>query len=384
MLPHQVSEPELQGPASWLGLSGLRLHAPSMDSMCPIVIPTGLQDSRSRDARFGFRLARARGRLRASAAPRLPGWPVETLAYSSETFRASGRSRRPAHGSPAPFCEENVARSRPDRPPSPSLDAAFSLGLAACLDRIAKMPRIHFYNRRSHHEHPSHSSPLETARRGAWETRRSPTSRSLARERCCHLRPRALPDRLAVIRPPIAARLTARRQLRVDRAPLLLALSRQRGKAPKPCRLAGASSIEPSDTSCGRPERGPLSRRDSSRLSQDSPGHVNETGLFRGSRCLPSEKPAPNPLSRARRGALPPLAGGGSRRTCSSRLKATTRPFHAAFACAWRPRALLRFLQVSVATSTTTDRSNPRAGGIRTAGRLFSLHVRFPGRVRSR
>jgi hypothetical protein len=132
--------------------------------------------------------------------------------------------------------------------------------------------------------------------------------------------PRALPDHLAVIRPPTAARLTARSRLRVDRAPLLLALSRQRGRAPKPYRLAGAPSIEPSDTSCGRPERGPRSRRDSSRLSTALPGHVNETGFCEARGAFHRRGPR-RTLSRELAGErCRPLAGGGSRRTCSSRL----------------------------------------------------------------
>jgi hypothetical protein len=47
------------------------------------------------------------------------------------------------------------------------------------------------------------------------------------------------------------------------------------------------------------------------------PRHVNATA-FQSSRCLPPERTFANTLSSARRGALPPLASVGSRRTCSS------------------------------------------------------------------
>jgi len=40
--------------------------------------------------------------------------------------------------------------------------------------------------------------------------------------------------------------------------------------------------------------------------------------IFQSSRCLPPEKTCARSLSRAREEPLPPLAGDGSRRTCSS------------------------------------------------------------------
>jgi hypothetical protein len=86
------------------------------------------------------------------------------------------------------------------------------------LGRVAKMLRIRFYNRRSRHEHSRQTSPLETARRAPWETRQRSTSRhSLDAGRFRPCRPRTAPDHLAVIRPPAAPCLTARRRLRSDR-----------------------------------------------------------------------------------------------------------------------------------------------------------------------
>ena len=291
-----------------------------MDSMGSFMRQAGLPVSRSRDTPAGFRLDRVhQAAFEPPARPDSRPAPPKHLRISARLSRLQVARGDPLTAFRHPSARGNVARSRPDRPPSMSLDAAPSLGLAAYLGRIAKMPRIHFYNRRSHHEHPSRTSLLETARRGAWETRRSPTSRSLARG-VLPPPPRALPDHLAVIRPPTAARLTARSRLRVDRAPLLLALSRQRGRAPGALSAAGAPSIEPSDTSCGRPERGPRSRRDSSRLSTALPGHVNETGFCEARGAFHRRSPR-RTLSRELAGErCRPLAGGGSRRTCSSRL----------------------------------------------------------------
>lgn len=117
-----------------------------------------------------------------------------------------------------PCRAENDYRSRPDRSPSPSLCAASSSRLSAFLGRRAKMPRIRFYNRRSRHEHPRRHlfrSPF-AVRRGKPASVRRPDRLSAS-----SLRPRfpAAPDRLSVIRPPTASRLTARRRLRARRLP---------------------------------------------------------------------------------------------------------------------------------------------------------------------
>jgi hypothetical protein len=53
--------------------------------------------------------------------------------------------------------------------------------------------------------------------------------------------PRTTPDHLAVIRPPAAPRLTARRWLRADRLPRSCSLARGGVEAPQLCRLAAAS-----------------------------------------------------------------------------------------------------------------------------------------------
>jgi len=82
------------------------------------------------------------------------------------------------------------------------------------------MPRNRFYNRRSRHEHsckhhlwrpfiercgkPAGARFLDRSRDAVFSNRDVST---------------AAPDHLAVIRPPTAARLTARRRLRVDRLP---------------------------------------------------------------------------------------------------------------------------------------------------------------------
>jgi hypothetical protein len=70
----------------------------------------------------------------------------------------------------------------------------------------------------SRHEHPRPTPPLETHHRAPWETRRRSTSRPTAEmRRLRRHRPRRAPDHLAVIQPPAAPRLTARRWLRADR-----------------------------------------------------------------------------------------------------------------------------------------------------------------------
>lgn len=98
---------------------------------------------------------------------------------------------------------------------------------------------------------------------------------------------------------------------------------------------------------------------------------------FPNSRCLPSHETGAIALSSARTERRLPLACGGFRRTCSFRLETWTRPLAAPLSrAAWRPRALVRLLQVDASTSTTADPSN-----IRTTGSVVGTTAR---RVKSR
>jgi hypothetical protein len=93
------------------------------------------------------------------------------------------------------------------------------------------MPRIRFYNRRFASRAPMSKHHLwRLPADPPWETRRRSTSRSLSTRglfgpraqgaRPCAYGSIATPDHLAVIRPPTAARLTARGRLRADWLPL--------------------------------------------------------------------------------------------------------------------------------------------------------------------
>ena len=226
------------------------------------------------------------------------------------------------------------------------------------------MPRIRFYNRRSRHEHPSETPLSETARRAPWETRRRSTSRPpSARAFACGLR--AAPDHLAVIRPPTAARLTARLPASGPSTTSFRTTSvrRRRGRpgffGPRClCRF------EPSGTSHRRPNRESRFRSSNCRtlralFRSHDPGSAGarqchrsprDRGAFR--RVRPPQGPFRAPawcaVTAGRRRQLPHVFIE-VRRTA-------TRPLFVRYSRApSRPRALARLLQVHVSTSTTTD-----------------------------
>jgi hypothetical protein len=161
----------------------------------------------------------------------------------------------------APFCEANDQGPRPGRWPSPSLGSASrsasrlpSTALPRCLE-FASTTDV------SRHEHPSETPPPETTRRPPWETPPAFDFEILLARGVSAVRARKTPDHLAVIQPPAATCLTARRRLQVVQHSLALprdALSRaEREQAQKTVRAFSAIGqprrSEPSDTShCDR------------------------------------------------------------------------------------------------------------------------------------
>jgi hypothetical protein len=162
----------------------------------------------------------------------------------------------------APFCGGDDQRSRPDRWPHPSLDSAARKALRRSSRAAPRCLESASTTDVSRHEHPRQTSPLETARRNT--VGNPPTFRHRDRPRgkaaFPPFRPRTAPDHLAVIRPPTAPCLTARRRLRADRLPAF-ALARS-GWGEERRSFLGCRRLrrfEPSDTSPERPARGRVS-----------------------------------------------------------------------------------------------------------------------------
>jgi hypothetical protein len=133
--------------------------------------------------------------------------------------------------------------------------------------------------------------------------------------------PRKTPDHLAVIRPPTAARLTARRRLRASRLPPWSAPSRGVGES-----AAALSAVQllrrssPLTPLLGDMRRGAGASL-ACRVRPVHPGHVNATGLS-GPEVPSTGEDRASALSRARRSAA--HAGRrGSRRTLSSMFENT-------------------------------------------------------------
>jgi hypothetical protein len=157
-----------------------------------------------------------------------------------------------------------------------------SLGLSACLGHGVKMPRLHFYNQRSRHEHSISTPLLETACQMPAGCPAGSRLRDRLPEilvRCRHLAFQdPAPDRLSVIRPPAAMRLTAHLPASV-RSTAAWTLARPSGELRRFFGSPDALSIRPSDTSFSslpsarspREEVGPLSGR----LILARRGHVN-------------------------------------------------------------------------------------------------------------
>jgi len=192
--------------------------------------------------------------------------------------------------------------------------------------------------------------------------------------------PRTTPDHLAVIRPPTAPRLTARRRLRADRLPR------------SGLRARWGESTAAFSADGGFAESNPLTplvdgrawnagarhfNRRPSRVSPFPPEHVNAPA-FPSSRCLPPEKTCANALSSAREERCHRWPAGTVAARVHRRSRTSTRPLSARYSRASsRPRAPLRLLQVNVSTSTTRDRSNIPNRGV-AVGTTAMLDRRSP------
>jgi hypothetical protein len=225
------------------------------------------------------------------------------------------------------------------------------------------MPRNRFYNRRSRHEHPCVDTtfgdcpPSAVGKPAGVPLRDRPGAR-----RVSATLPGTAPDHLAVIRPPTAARLTARRRLRADRQPTCRAGARVGERAPQLFRLTAAPpgrtlwhlcAATGDARSAPMPSRGPVP---AGARQCDRPFRAR--GAFH--RARPRGR-----LRRARPERCFPLAGGTAAARVHRCSQTATRSFFASSSLALSgPRALVRLLQVDIATSTTEDRSNiPTTGG---------------------
>jgi hypothetical protein len=221
-------------------------------------------------------------------------------------------------------CHEEERSSTSSRPTTFDLAGRrASPSLSARLGRGVKMPRLRFYNQRSRHEHSISTPLLETACHLPAGCPAGSRLRDRLPEilvRCRHLAFQdPAPDRLSVIRPPAAMRLTAHLPASV-RSTAAWTLARPSGELRRFFGSPDALSIRPSDTSFSslpsarspREEVGPLSgrlilaRRGTSMPAADP-----------RSRRLPSYGTDPGALARSLFGALLRLAGRCSFRAFS-------------------------------------------------------------------
>jgi hypothetical protein len=95
------------------------------------------------------------------------------------------------------------------------------------------------------------------------------------------------------------------------------------GRVPVLVRLLAAPSTRPSGTSTRQQGRGRASAQCPCRVGSIQPGYVNTEWPFRARGAFDRGRPASlvRRKSRRTRGAAPSLAGGGARRTCSSRFE---------------------------------------------------------------
>jgi len=141
-----------------------------------------------------------------------PSWRRLFIGHhqTRDSHRAHARC-----SSGAPFCEANDHRSRPDRSPSPSLDAEPRSASRLRLDIAVKMPRLRFYNQRFASRAPAKTPSPETTAVRPGITRRRSASGSLLARGVSAVRSSATPDHLAVtraiIQPPTVTCLTARK-----------------------------------------------------------------------------------------------------------------------------------------------------------------------------
>lgn len=127
---------------------------------------------------------------------------------------------------------------------------------------------------------------------------------------CVSASPKKTPDHLAVIRPPTAARLTARCRLRARRLPPWVALSRGAGRALLPCRPSnGSVEGNPLAPLSGRLARGLPEQPLPADWARSGRQHVNATDFPEPE--VPSTKgDRASALARARHGAPPRWPAG--------------------------------------------------------------------------
>jgi len=237
-----------------------------------------------------------------------------TKLLSTVTERACAGLSTVAH--PVHPCrEENDHGPRPGQWPFPSLDVAprealrlSSIAAPRCFETVSTTDV-------SRHEHPLKTPPSETARRAPWETRRLSASRTSRERGVATVRPGTAPDHLAVIRPPTVSGLTARDRLR-DRPAATLAPKRVWGRAPQPCRLAGALPDRTLWHLCLRREE-PRERPNTRRMSPFRSMRVNAADRARARGAFHRTRPA-RALLRGPGWSAAPAGRRGSRRTFSS------------------------------------------------------------------
>jgi len=168
-------------------------------------------------------------------------------------------------------------------------------------------------------------------------------------------RSRKTPDHLSAIQPPTVAHLTVRNRLWPARH---LGVFAQGGEPPQLYRLSDGSA-ESSLWHLFNGGRGQPRLRQMPPREPSSAGARQRRRFHRARGTFRRRGPCLDALSRGLRGAPPPLADGGDCRTGFTGARKLRLDLHdVAFASAFRPRAPLRFLQIDVSMSTTTDHLN--------------------------
>jgi hypothetical protein len=268
---------------------------------------------------------------------------------------------RPEH----PCREANDHRSRPDRSPSPSLDPAPRSALRLRLETAPRCLESTSTTDVSRHEHPCEHHLWRPSAGLPWGNPAGSRLRDPSRARRFHRRSSRTPDHLAVIQPPAVARLTARRPASGHAA--IPGHDGEGACARTSSWLSRGNETAAALSAGGRFRRAnpltPLSHvwraRSRSCVVCHSPGavqsgHVNAADFPELEGAFRRRSPLPETLASSFNGALPSLAGKGSRCTCSpvfskssKASKAPTRPAGAPLSRAFRgPHALLRLLQM--------------------------------------
>ena len=173
--------------------------------------------------------------------------------------------------------------------------------------------------------------------------------------------PGTTPDHLAVIRPPTATRLTARRRLRVDRRSPSCSEAWGEGRSVAAL-SAGGGSVESKPSDISRGDWNPGRRSDPFQPREPVPNGARQCARCSGARdAFHPGRPRDRSFELSC-GALPrwPARAAAARvHRCS---RTSTRPLaHPLSRVSWRPRAPLWLLQIDVSTSTTVDRSSTPA-----------------------